>query len=97
MQIKWNKIAVEQLMNAIKFIEENDFPVYAKELEFAILSRIRKLPQNFEIYPLDKYKTNNNGNYRAFEVDQYRISYRNTKTEIRILRVRHTSRRVKKY
>jgi plasmid stabilization system protein ParE len=97
MLIKWNKAAVQQLLDAIRFIEENDFYSYAEELERDILSRIRNLPKNPTIYPLDKYKRNNDGSYHAFEVDEYRISYRNMKNEIRILRIRHTSRRVRRY
>ncbi len=45
-----------------------------------------------ELYGLDRFKTNNNGTYRAYEVYSYRISYRVLKDKIRILRVRHTSR-----
>jgi plasmid stabilization system protein ParE len=97
MAIKWNKSAVQQLLDAIRFIEENGFYAYAAELESDILSKIRNLPQNPNIYPLDKYRKNNDGSYRAFEIDHYRISYRNKKETIRIVRIRHTSRRVRKY
>jgi plasmid stabilization system protein ParE len=97
MAVKWNKAAVQQLLAAIRFIEEAGFYTYAVELEEDILSRIRKLPQNPNIYPVDKYRKNNDGTYHAFEVDYYRISYRNTKDTIRIVRIRHTSRRVRKY
>lgn len=97
MLIKWNKAAVQQLLDAIRFIEENEFYSYAEELEKDILSRIRNLPLNPTIYPLDKYRKNNDGTYHAFEVDDYRISYRNKSHEIRIIRIRHTSRRVKKH
>lgn len=37
----------------------------------------------------------NNGNYRAYELYSYRISYKITSTEIQILRIRHTSRNPK--
>jgi len=97
MVIKWNKAAVQQLLDAIRFIEENDFYSYAEKLEKDILSRIRNLPANPTIYPLDKYRRNNDGTYHAFEVDEYRISYRNRPHEIRIVRIRHTSRRVRSY
>ncbi|MBS1566856.1 MAG: type II toxin-antitoxin system RelE/ParE family toxin, partial [Bacteroidetes bacterium] len=40
----------------------------------------------------DKYKTNNDGSYRAFEKHRYRIVYRFGNNIIRVLRVRHTSR-----
>ena len=33
MLIKWNKTAVQQLLDTIRFIEENDFYSYAEELE----------------------------------------------------------------
>jgi plasmid stabilization system protein ParE len=97
MRIKWNKRAIQQLLDAIRFIEENGFYSYAEELEKEILSRIRNIPQNPAIYPIDKYRKNNDGSYHAFEVDQYRVSYRNKKNEIRIVRIRHTSRRPIKY
>lgn len=97
MRIKWNKSAVQQLLDAIRFIEENGFYSYAEELEKEILSRIRNIPQNPVIYPIDKYRRNNDGSYRAFEVDQYRVSYRSKDDEVRIVRIRHTSRRTKKY
>jgi plasmid stabilization system protein ParE len=97
MRIKWNKRAIQQLLDAIRFIEENGFYSYAEELEKEILARIRNTSQNPAIYPIDKYRRNNDGSYHAFEVDQYRISYRNKKDEIRIVRIRHTSRRPIKY
>lgn len=48
-------------------------------------------------YPPDKWKTNNDGSYRAFEVYRLRISYRIFKNSIHIIRVRHTSRRPAKH
>ena len=97
MTIKWNKAAIQQLLDALRFIEENDFHSYAEQLEIEILSRIRNIPQNPSIYPLDKYRRDNDGSYHAFEVDHYRISYRAQKDEIRIVRIRHTSRKPRKY
>jgi len=97
MIIKWNKTAVKQLIEAIEFIEEHEFYSYAIELERRILSRVHSLPNNYKIYPLDKYKKKNDGSYRAFETDSYRVSYRVHNNEIKILRVRHTSRRPRKY
>ncbi len=97
MEIKWNKVAIKQLLDAIKFIEENYFYSYAAELERKILTRIKGLPANPNVYPLDKYRRKNDGTYHAFEIDDYRVSYRSKKNEIRIVRVRHTSRKVRKY
>jgi len=97
MIIKWNKSAVQQLLDAIEYIEAAGFASYAEELERDILNRIKIIPENPEIYPTDKYRKNNDGTYRAFEVDNYRISYRNAVKEIRIVRIRHTSRKTRKY
>jgi plasmid stabilization system protein ParE len=97
MNIKWSKNAVQQLLDAIRYIEENGFASYAEELEKEILSKIRNIPQNPKIYPLDKYKKNNNGSYHAFEIDSYRISYKSERVAIKILRIRHTSRRTRMY
>ena len=49
------------------------------------------------MYKADKLKTNNDGSYRAFELYRYRIAYRFIEKEIRIFRVRHTSREPKEY
>ncbi len=53
--------------------------------------------KNAEIHPPDKYKKGNPGNYRAFELHRYRISYLVKPSEIIIARVRHTSQEPKLY
>jgi len=50
------------------------------------------LTKHPEKHPLDKFKTDNDGTWRAFELHHYRVSYRVMETEIRIVRMRHTSR-----
>ena len=93
MEIKWSKIAVRQLEKALDFIIKEGLAQYAAELQHDILLRIENLTDNYNIYQLDKYKTDNDGTYHAFEVDDYRISYRVINSEIRIIRIRHTSRK----
>jgi len=58
----------------------------------ALIDLTIDLPQNPEKYPLDKFKTNNDGTWRAFGKYHYRISYRILENQIRIVRVRHTSK-----
>ena len=96
-EVKWSKPALNQLDKALDFIIENGFISYAAELEESIISRIGNLISNYTIYPTDKYKKDNDGSYRAFEVDEYRISYRVKKSQIKIIRIRHTSRKPLKY
>jgi plasmid stabilization system protein ParE len=50
------------------------------------------LAKHPEKFPLDKFKTANDGTWRAFEMHHYRISYRLMANEIRIVRMRHASR-----
>ncbi len=88
MVIKWNKTATRQFLDAISFIEETGYIEYAINLEKEILQRIRELSQSPNIYPTDRFRKNNNGNYRAFVVDNYRISYRVGENEIGIVRIR---------
>lgn len=91
MKIKWNKLAVKQLMDAIQYLEENETLAYAEKIETKILSKIELLPKRIKVYQLDRLKKNNDGSFYAVEVDKYRISYRQISQEIRILRVRHTA------
>jgi len=62
-----------------------------------ILFMTRKLADHPEEYPLDKFKKDNSGNYRAFEKYSYRVAYRHTAHEIKILRLRHVKQEPKSY
>jgi plasmid stabilization system protein ParE len=95
--VKWSRPALEQLDKALDFIIAEGFISYAAKLEESILSGIEHLVDNYNIYPVDKYKKDNDGSYHAFEVDEFRISYRVKNAEVKIIRIRHTSRRPRKY
>lgn len=87
--IKWNKRAINQFDEAIEYIE-HDSAANAEKVKKEILLKIDGLLQHPEKYHPDKYKTKNDGGFRAFELHRYRISYRYKGTEIRIIRIRHT-------
>lgn len=93
MKIKWNKLAVKQFLEIIQYLEDNDLVNYAEKIEIRILSKINSLPNHLNTFQIDRLKKNNNGSFFAFEIDRYRISFRRINKEIRILRVRHSSRR----
>jgi len=95
--VKWSRPALNQLDKALDFIIQEGFWSYAIELEESIISRIDNLVDNYTTYPADKYKKDNDGTYRAFEVYEYRVSYRVKKSQIKIIRIRHTSRKPLKY
>lgn len=91
MVIVWQKLALKQLNKGYNYIKKES-PQTAKKVREDIFDKVEHLKYNPKIYPLDKYRKNNDGTIRAFEVYSYRIAYQITKYEIRILRVRHTKR-----
>lgn len=94
--VKWNKRAINQLIKAIEYHEE-DSVQHAEKIKNKILAAITTLATHPEKYPPDKYKLNNDSSFKAFELYHYIISYRFWKNEIRIIRIRHTKRNLKKY
>ena len=97
MEIKWSKSALYQFEKALDFIIDKGFFDYAIKLEDNILLSVENLVENYNIYPTDKYKRDNDGTYHAFEIDEYRVSYRVKNSQVKIIRIRHTSRRIRKY
>lgn len=77
MQRAFNFISYDSIQNAEKVRDE-------------IIDHTISLSKQAEIYPPDKYKKNNKGNYRAFEISRYRISCRIVNENIYIVRTRHT-------
>ena len=88
--IKWDDLPIGQLNNAINFIKQNSYQ-NALKVQKDILDIIGTLELYPEKFPLDKYKINNDGSYRAFEKHRYRVAYRVLETEIKIITIRHTS------
>lgn len=76
------------MSQAIKRISEES-QLQAERVEEGILTSISGLVQNPERYPPDKFKKNNPGNFRAFEKLSFRIAYKVTQKQIRILRIRN--------
>jgi plasmid stabilization system protein ParE len=87
----WTPQAISELKKAYKYINQ-DSPQNAKKVVDEITILADKLPDQPEMFPPDKFKKNNDGTWRAFEKFRYRISYRITDKEIRIVRMRHISR-----
>ena len=95
-KITWSKSSLKQFEAAINYIAADSIQ-NAEKVRKEILEKIERLIQYPEIHSPDKYKTNNNGSYRAFELHRYRIAYRIKEKEILIFRVRHTSKEPKQY
>jgi len=56
-----------------------------------ILASTHELATSPKVYRPDKFKRDNDGNFRAYELHRYRIAYHMGKDEVTIVRVRHTS------
>jgi len=95
-EVVWTKISQKQLNQAHTHIRK-DSPQNATKVIAEIVDSVLKAASNPEIYSRDKYKTNNDGSFRAFEKHHYRISFRFSNNIIRVLRVRHTSLEPKEY
>jgi plasmid stabilization system protein ParE len=87
----WASQAIAELRKAFEYISR-DSPQNARKFVDEIIALADRIPERPEIFPPDKYKMDNDGSWRAFEKFRYRISYRINQKEIRIIRMRHTSR-----
>jgi plasmid stabilization system protein ParE len=88
-KILWDKPALLFFRDAIQYIRK-DSPQNADKVKKEILEKIRELSETPEIHNPDKYKIDNNGDYRAFELHRFRVAYFVQKEEIIITRVRNT-------
>jgi plasmid stabilization system protein ParE len=95
-KILWDKKATTYLKQYIGYIRK-DSPQNAEKVKGDILKSIKALAQRPEIHPPDKFKSDNNGNYRAFELHRLRIGYLAKENEIIIARIRHTSQEPLEY
>lgn len=87
----WSKHAITALKNASEYISRHS-PQNAAKVVDEILDITIDLAKHPEMYPRDKYNKENDGKWGAFGQHQYRISYHITPNEIRIVRMRHTSK-----
>ena len=92
----WDKSAYDALLVAYNYIKEDSISNAIHVLD-EILKITRSLPDHPQKYPADKFKSNNSGNYRSFEKNSYRVTYKITKTEIIILRIRHVKQEPKEF
>jgi plasmid stabilization system protein ParE len=95
-KIKWSPLALQSMVLALTTISA-DSAQGAEEVEKAIMGRIETAAVRPERYPVDKFKGKKSDQFRAFETHSFRVSYRYTRSEIRILRVRHVRQAPKLY
>lgn len=89
-EVVWTKRSQKQMRQVFRYISK-DSPKNALRVVLEIAEAVEKAIPNPEKYAPDKYKTDNDGSYRALEKHHYRVAFRFSKNTIRVLRVRHTS------
>ena len=95
--IVWDKNAFEHFKEAFGDLKETKNLSYATKFRNKILKSVSELLDNPELYERDRFRIDNDGSYRAFENFNFRITYKITETQIKILRVRHSSREPVEY
>ncbi len=96
-KVIWDTEAIAYFKQAISYIK-NDSPKNAVKVKNDILASTKKLSTEASMHhPIDKYRSDNNDNYRAYEMYHYRIAYFISEEYIRIVRMRHTSMEPKEY
>jgi plasmid stabilization system protein ParE len=95
-EVRWPPTVQNQLERAYRYILLDSYQ-NAEKVKADILASADKLAANPEMYPPDKYRKNNDGSFRAYELYHYRIAYRVTDKAIIITRIRHTSKEPRNY
>ena len=90
-KVVWSETATSQLKEIYRYIKK-DSEAAARHVKSKILESTKILGTDSQVYQSDILKDNNRGNYRAYIVFSYRISYKIEDDYVLILRVRHTSR-----
>ena len=85
-----------QLKEAYDYIRQNS-PQNARKIIDRITFSISELRKNPEKYPPVKYRLDKDSSYRAYEIERFRIAYNISPLQIRIIRIRHTSREPLQY
>ena len=91
MVVVWNLNAKQELKRVYEYILKDSYQSAIKVRQ-EIIDAVLCLPEHPDKHHPDKHKINNDGTWREFEIHHYRISYRVKKDQIRIIRLRHTSR-----
>jgi plasmid stabilization system protein ParE len=92
-KIRWDRKALDQLKEILEYLTKQSEQA-PKIVKSAIISRLDTLKTNPLITEPDKLKEPPDNDFRSFIVFSYRVSYqiKADLREIRILRIRHTSR-----
>lgn len=91
--IIWDRIALNDFKDILDFLAKQS-PQAPKIVRKGVFSRLSEIQKNPFIFEIDKLKDDSNKEFRAFVIYNFRITYqiKEMTKEIRILRIRHSSR-----
>jgi len=97
-KIIWDRKALDHFKEILTYIEKQSTQA-PKIVKCAIVARLELVKKNPLISEADKLKDSPNKDFRAFVIFSYRVTYqiKSDAKEIRVLRVRHTSREPQGY
>lgn len=94
--IVWRKKANEDFRKLIENIKSESWSIgIGEQIKNKTLDKISQLSTQAERHPLDRFKNENDGSFRAFEHKSLRISYRVREVQIQILMARHVKMKPK--
>ncbi len=85
----WTETSRKQLEEIYLYIAEESI-IQADRIFTKLVNSTSLLNKYPFKYPADKYKLNNKGDYRAYEIYHFRITYRIVQSVIYIVRIRST-------
>lgn len=88
-RIRFSNLANDDIDQVALHLQEES-PHNYQMIREQVFSAIEKIAQNPKRHPPDRFKKDNQGEYRAFEKQKYRITYKILPDSILILRIRHT-------
>jgi len=95
-KVLWDEMAKRELRAAYNYIKKNSLQ-NAIKVTTEIRNYANEVAKHPETHSLDKYKLNNDGTFRYFEMHKLRVSYRVLNNGILITRVRHTKQKPRSY
>ena len=87
----WDDVAKLELKDAYLYIKESS-PKNALTARKNILQTAKDLQYNPFIYEADRFRKGNDGSFRAFEKNNYRVMYKIKETQVIILGVSQSSK-----
>jgi plasmid stabilization system protein ParE len=91
--IIWDRIALDHFKEILDFLSKQNLQA-PSIVRVGVISRLDDIKNNPHIFEIDKLRDIPNTEFRAFVIYNYRITYQVKQAikEIRVLRIRHTSR-----